>query len=423
VIRQSWPLAISAVVCVTVLAMPAPVAGQAQAGAAGESPALAIQLPPHLVVHRDRATIAAQHALLDYGEWLGPAPVLSVLIQSEGTADSARRDTGIVRVALPQWSTPRAMEVESQVAFGIARLWWPGFEADLDSRRLADGLSWYIQSRTIERWYAVSSPVPDYSDDSARFFGGAWPWPFRILPLDRWTAGLGRAEFLRAANGGSWPTPGRRPPHGFDPLTPRIALAIGTIERLVGWPSLQGALRVLASAAAIDTLTVEEAVGILSAAVGQDLAWLITPALDPAQSFDYRLESLSTAPGVCADRTCYTTRVVAARRGTAAFSGTRNQRAGDYQAGDALELRVTFADRQSVSVRWDGRDPSRTFEFESPVPAVAAHLDPDRVLLLDASYLDNVQTLEGTTNVSLLKWAARWMVWLQDAALTYSAFS
>ena len=405
VFQRTWPLTVRAIASVAAVTMLAPIAVDARAQSTDVATPIVIEPAADLDRHRDRVMAAADRASAAYREWLGPCPA-----------------PPRVRISLPTWSAPRTMDVESQVAFAVARLWWPALQGDRDARQLADGLSWYLQSRVVEDIYSTASFAAGHSDEGVRFFGGAWPWSFRVLSLDRWTAGLGRPELLAQTRGRSpWPLPARRPPPGFDDATPRVALAFGTVERLIGWPTLQGALRVLAASAAAGDMTGSDVVRTLSAAAGQDLAWIFTPALDPAQSFDYALESLSTVEGSCGDRPCYTTRVVAARRGTAAFSGTSRLRAGEYQGGDALEVRVTFTDRQVVTVRWDGRDASRTFEFESPAPAVAAHLDPDRVLLLDRNYLDNTQVLDGATNVPVAKWIARWMVWLQDAALTYSA--
>ena len=84
-----------------------------------------------------------------------------------------------------------------------------------------------------------------------------------------------------------------------------------------------------------------------------------------------------------------------------------------------MELRVECADGQHVTARWDGRGASRAFEFESAAPATAVQLDPDRVLLLDRSYLDNTVVIDGVTLVPVGKWVAYWLVWLQGAMLDY----
>jgi hypothetical protein len=256
-----------------------------------------------------------------------------------------------------------------------------------------------------------------------RNFGGAWPWTFRILPLDRWSAGLGREEYLRSlhrARTGS--PPARRLAPGITLPVLRGALAFATLERLVGWPTLQAALRVLTESAARRSFTRAELEAVMAAAIGQDLSWFFATAFDTTKSFDYGVAGLTTGEtSPCGVLPCFRTRVTVVRSGTGEFSGSSNPASSQFDAGDAVELRVQFTDRQSVSARWDGRSESRTFEFESAVPAQSAHLDPDRVLVLDENYLDNTVRLESRTGVPVLKWVAYWLVWLQGAMLDYSS--
>ena len=49
---------------------------------------------------------------------------------------------------------------------------------------------------------------------------------------------------------------------------------------------------------------------------------------------------------------------------------------------------------------------------------------PDRVLLLDLNRGNNGVTLDsGPARTAATRWAARWMIWLEDALLTYVAFT
>ena len=74
-------------------------------------------------------------------------------------------------------------------------------------------------------------------------------------------------------------------------------------------------------------------------------------------------------------------------------------------------------------MRWDGRDRARTFRFRGPSPATAAHLDPERVVLLDEDYLNNAIVSASPTNAPVRKWMARWIVWMQNTVLTYGFFA
>ncbi len=356
------------------------------------SPKILVVLSAGREPYRDRVTTAAQEAASRYAEWLGPLPS-PITITDRPWRGAITDAPGTVIVDPPWWSEPASMDVESQVAHGLAREWWRSLVSQPETRLIADSIAWYLQSRVVERLFDLGFFVPGHSAAGVRFFGGTVPWAFRLLPLSRWTAGLG----------------------------PRGALAFGTLERYLGWPALQGSLRVLAERSSSTPMTRREVEQTISGAAGQDLSWFFASAFDPVATYDYAVTALSTEPisTPCASPPCYRTRVTVVRRGTAAFTGTSREPLGAYEPGDAMELRVTFADGQRVSTRWSGRDGSRTFEFESAAPAVGARLDPDRILLLDDYYLDDGRVVEAATNVSMGKWIASWLVWLQDAALSY----
>jgi hypothetical protein len=55
---------------------------------------------------------------------------------------------------------------------------------------------------------------------------------------------------------------------------------------------------------------------------------------------------------------------------------------------------------------------------------VSAEVDPDRVLLLDLNRSNNGVTLDsGVARTAATRWAARWMIWMEDALLTCVAFT
>ncbi|MGH9201539.1 MAG: hypothetical protein ACRD2A_09910, partial [Vicinamibacterales bacterium] len=182
----------------------------------------------------------------------------------------------------------------------------------------------------------------------------------------------------------------------------------------------QGALRALAGQAARGPMTRLEIEDAIAAALGQDLSWFFAPAFDAATHFNYAIRSVETAPSsTCANGPCLRTKVNVVRSGNGTFTGSAQSGDSTFDSGDAMTLQVRFADGQSLTTRWDGRADSRTFEFDSNAAAVAACLDPDRVLLLDENYLDNVAPIDDRTEVPLRKWVAYWVVWLQGAMLDY----
>jgi hypothetical protein len=385
------------------------------------SPTFVLDLPAASESDRERVRAAAEETIDRLTQWLGPCPAASITIVNRpwrGVASSRAFD---VTLDVPWRSSPETMDLESQAAFGIARQWWPGLLAQAETATLADGLAWYLQSRIVDRLYDLNFLTPAHSAMGTRYFGGVWPWTFRILPLGRWSGGLGRDEYMRSrVIRRSWPQPARRLPPAVTSPGLRSALAFATLEQLVGWPTLQGALRVLTETAAQRSMTRQEVAQAIASALGRDLSWFFKMAVDDSVGLDYAVRELTTGEASpCGSGPCFRTRVTVARSGNGEFTGSSENGSPAFETGDAMELRVTFADAQHTSTRWDGRAASRTFEFDSASPAVSAVVDPDRILLLDEDLLNNAMRKGVVSNVAISKWVAYWLVWLEGAALDY----
>ena len=50
-------------------------------------------------------------------------------------------------------------------------------------------------------------------------------------------------------------------------------------------------------------------------------------------------------------------------------------------------------------------------------------VDPERVLLMDVNYTNNSKTLEPKGEAAAMKWSVKWMIWLQDALLSWAALA
>jgi len=361
---------------------------------------------------------------VQYGEWLGPPPREAITVADRAGQAPATNLPAWVTIDLPGWSAPATMDIESAVAYALARTWWPDSQPGGATATVVNGAAWYLQSLVVERLFDLRYLSPGHSADGVRYFGGAVPWAIPSLTLGRSTVGLGRAEFLRSSSvSARWPASARRLPASVDHDAVRGALAFGTLERYLTWPVLQGALHAWARRAAEGPMSRSEIAATMSAAAGQDLSWFFTSVFDTPDRFNYALESFSTGPASepCANGPCYRTRAHAVRLGEAQFAGASRPASEAFESGDAMTIRVRFADGQDATARWDGRQATRTFEFDSRSPAVSARLDPDRTLLLDENYLDDHRGMDEPTNVPVEKWVARWAVWLQDAMLAYSS--
>jgi hypothetical protein len=137
---------------------------------------------------------------------------------------------------------------------------------------------------------------------------------------------------------------------------------------------------------------------------GQDLTWFFDQVYRSSNTFDYGVQELTSERR---EDGTYRTSVVVRRYGEATFP---------------VDVQTRFADGHQITERWDGRDQRATFVYERPSRATIVLVDPHRVLLLDTVYTNNSRTLAPQRDGASRKWAAHWMVWLQDAMLTYAFF-
>lgn len=370
---------------------------------AAVTPSVHIDVLPREERYRAQVVDTTQESLRLLDEWLDLQPQSNISLTTNPVV-AVDADATRLHVDLPWRIAQSAMEVESQVAYRVAQAVLP--QSDADSS-VSQGIAWYLQSRIVEHLFNLSFAAPGHSTESLRLFGGHIPHGFPSLRLTRWRGGLGGNQGVR------------RPPGELDAAATRIATAFAALERYLGWPVLQGGLRELAKDRTTP-LTAERVTQTISAAAGQDLTWFFRIAFDPAQRVEYALTHFSSEPGdSCAAGPCHRTRVTVARLGSAAFPGTSRERQGEYEAGDGVQVQVTFADGAQVIATWDGREPQRVFEFESAAPATVARLDPAGTLLLDSNLLDHAMRRQPVNNVPMAKWMARWSLWLQHALLGY----
>ncbi|HEX6164829.1 MAG TPA: hypothetical protein VFZ31_15780, partial [Vicinamibacterales bacterium] len=166
-----------------------------------------------------------------------------------------------------------------------------------------DGAAIYLQSRVDEQLFDRRFFIKANRYDSVCFFGCHVPWSFRSLPLSRWTA-----------------------------VTDPVARAFASLERELGWPTLQGALTAAASGINPDPIAA------MSDATGRDLAPVFAAA-SSATVNDQAVTNVSSREADC-PAPCFHTQVSVASIGVVPFP---------------LTLRVSFADGRQIETRWQGR--------------------------------------------------------------------
>ena len=396
--------------------------GAVQRGSGAQAPAdITVNLDADHRRHEARIRDAAAEAISQYSEWFGPAPFERLTVSTIAAGTELPPEVAGQATITAHWLQPeRSLTLEAAVARAVAKQWW-GVSIAIPAQFLADGIAEYAQSRTLERIYDRRHQRLAYSTYEARYFGGLVPWAIRALRLDRQTAGIGRATYRRHHDVDLRDSD----PSLRDARSAKVAAALLTLERYIGWPALQRGLSLATERYRGRAMSTDDFARTIGDASDRDLSWFFNPLFNDASRWDYSVASVTTEPRrdtPCGAGPCIRSTVIVERLGNAMFSGTAHPPTGEFESGRAMEIEIDFADGQKVTERWDGRAASRTIVFDGPSPVTRAAIDPRDVLALDLSRLNNARATAAIDRSALMTWSARWTVWLQDLLLTHAFF-
>lgn len=336
-------------------------------------PAARLAPRPLNAADRERVERAIAVSTRRYDEWLGP---------------SRAGDPLPLNLDTPVWTSPSSMRLESQIAFALARERFAPMTGSGLTSNLVDGIAWHLQSRVVEELFDLAEQQPGHHAVDAGMFGGLVRWGFPSLVVQR--TGPDERGSLE---------------------TRHAAAAVATLERVVGWPALAGALRVLIAVQPAPAGP-QDAARTLEAALGVPLDWFVA-ALAPGFRVNYRLVSVEAQSLNCGEPRCYRTAIAVARDGEALF-------AAKGSPATPLAIAVEFNDGATSMLAWSGNEAERSFVTESLSAPVAVTLDPGHVAQLDDHPLDQQWRAAAIPHPLPVKSLVAWVVWLQHAALTYN---
>jgi hypothetical protein len=351
--------------------------------------------------HGDRIVATTKDALRVLTDWLGPNPATQLTVVD--TAWSHDRRVGWSAVAerrgdersptlvvSSRWRAPlHEASIERLLIASIARTY---FVRTGSAGAFAEGVAYYVATR------AMNQLLEGRHTTTMRLFGGFVPVVIRPLALSR-TRRDPRPPIRSYEHLGG---------PGVSAEAERASDALYTLERAIGWPSIQQALFEFAPQARAGASEPAAFAAVASRQLGQDIGWFFDAALRPSTRFDYGVASLVTRPTATAG--AYET-VVTVRRYADVFP--RADRLGD--------VLTRFADGSQARERWDGAAEEASVTYTSTSPAVAAAVDAQAVFLLDANRTNNSRVLQPPLSTLVARHALNWLTWLENVALTYTA--
>jgi hypothetical protein len=387
-----------------------------------ESPGLApvdvaIRLQPEHVRDGQRYLRAATSALETCGRWLAPFPQGTLTIVDPPWRGEPADDAGVVVIARAPWGTaPTSMSAEIAVARGVSQRCWALVAPQSGLPAWFSGaLVELVARRAVTPLFEMENLSPGFAFAERRYFGGFVPKFVRIRLLAE-TDGDPLPAYRRRPD-----VDGSRPltdPADLASMTAKTFLMLGTLQRWLGTPVFDQVVSEVARRGGRERLTPADFARIASEVSGQDLTWFFAGTLGSSARFDYGIQNIASEPEPDGS---FRTTVVVQRYGDGIFSGASD--AGDerYPRGRGVTVQTTFADGARQNDTWNGRDRRLELVYRSQARAVSATVDPDRTLLLDLNHTNNSRAVAAHGTRVADRWAARWLIWMQDFMLDYAS--
>jgi peptidase M1-like protein len=297
-----------------------------------------------------------------------------------------------------RWYAPwSGTQPESVTVHEAGHQFWYGIVAtnEVDHAWMDEGLNTYSTARVMaEAW-------PGRFVTVERYFGGLIPWSYADARWSRDVDGSRLNSFRPVAGYDAQSTPSWQywPGSAGQITYSKTALWLGTLEKLIGWPTTQQVLTTYFQRGSYRHPLPDELFAIANEISGEDLTSFFDVVHRSAARFDYAVAQVTSTAG---DST-----VVVRRLADGIFP---------------LTVRVGFDDGSSVDEKWDGRAQWRAFHYSKAVKVTTVEVDPDRVLLLDLNYTNNSWTARPAAQAAAKNWSLRWLTWLEDLLLTYAFF-
>ncbi len=401
----------------------------------------AIGLPPvdvRLLMQPEHLGQAERHfhatgaALELYGRWYGPYPYghVTVVDPAFGSGAGGMEYPTLFTCGTRLFNPFGGGRPEGVTVHEAGHQFWYGIVAndEFNSAWLDEGLNTFSTGRVMNETYGPPFWVKRYfappgSDDS-----GFLPLAFREI-LDPGVISSDRLARYRAdatTDVPAHPT-WRSHPGSVGNLTySKTAIWLATLERFLGWEILQPIMATYFERWQFGHPRPEDFLAVFDEMAGRDLDWFFEQVFYDDVRFDYAIQSADSRPidpegwfrtdaGLeyrepadgDGEAASYRTEVVVRRVGEGRFP---------------VDVLMVFEDGSELRRQWDGRYRWTRLIEEHPAPLVYAEVDPDRVLLLDVDFSNNSRRREPDNRLAAVKWASKWMIWLQDALAAFASF-
>jgi hypothetical protein len=369
-------------------------------------------LPPvemRLMLQPEHASQASRHfesaraTLRHYGEWFGAYPYGHLtIVDPAWQSESDGMEYPTLFTAGTWWWMPRKDTfVEDAIVHETGHQWWYGMVAtnEFEDAWMDEGINQYANARVM------AEAFPD-GREVRRFFGGFVPWVLEDVRWDRLLSGEVMSAYRSSPTIDIQATPSFR--YWLRTSTPmtyaKPALWLHTLERALGWTTVQQVLSTFFDRWKFKHPGPGDLFEVANEVSGRDLTPFFDQVYRGSAVFDYGVDSVTATE---AHDETFANEIVVRRHGDGIFPVT---------------ILATLANGEQRRFAWDGAGRWHRVTLEHASRVVSAQVDPDQILVLDTNFTNNSFTTEPASGRAATKWAATWLVWLQDQLLTWAFF-
>lgn len=376
---------------------------------------ITVLLQPSRRQQAQRHIDAAKAGLKWYGLWYGryPYKTLTVVDPAPGAAGAGGMEYPTFITAgsawlFNYWPFDRIRAVEEVTVHEFGHQFWYGMVAnnEFEEAWLDEGLNTYSTSKAMVAAYGADKTIVEFlgltlSDaDVSRASND---------PTARYNRVLARAWDYTPSGA-----------YGFYSYN-KPSLVLGTLEGYIGGQAMARVMRTYHERWRFRHPRSEDFFAVVNEVTGQDWSWYFDQVIRGTALVDYDIGSARTRPMRTAigvfdgpgGRTTVSEKDASSRDEEASRAKTQKyesvvvvRRSG----GVALPVEVAFKfeGKPEERLRWDGREPTKTFRFERPGKLEWVNVDPDRKVLLDVNWTNNGRRIEPDARPAA-SWASRWL--------------
>ncbi len=386
--------------------------------------------PEHLS-QADRHFNATSAALELYGKWYGAYPYghVTVVDPAYGSGSGGMEYPTLFTCGTRLYNPFGGGRPEGVTVHEAGHQFWYGIVGndEFNSAWLDEGLNTFSTGRVMHETFGANAWVKRYFRPPGTDSGGFLPVLFAEI---RDPGVISSSRLSRYRNHATTDVPAhptwRAHPGSIGNISySKTAIWLATLENYLGWETLQPIMASFFERWKFGHPRPEDLFDVFDELAGQDLDWFFDQVFYDDVRFDYEIQSVKSV-------------AVEAEGWFEGDAGLEFRPAGDEESSDEyrnevvvrrlgegrfpVEVLMVFEDGSEVRRRWDGQYRWTLLTERGPSKLEYAIVDPDRVLLLDTNFTNNSRRRESENRLPSVKWASKWMVWLQDLLATFASF-